>query len=175
MNHETSGFQEMPQYEGNVKDPVCGMLVAPDQHAIMHQQMHFAFCSAQCRDRFIANPHLYIGHRGHKAPTQEGRAVLKHRRMKLDEPLPHELVERVITHIKEMMGIERIEITDDTIDIRYDLLQVTEAQIESALAEVGATLNHRWSDRLRRSFVQYFEETEISSLEAPTGAGGHHH
>lgn len=161
--------------EDSLRDPVCGMLVAPDQHAITHQQMHFAFCSTQCKERFLANPHLYIGHPGNKAPAQEGRTVMKHRQLKLDKPLPDDLAQRVTTSIKEMMGIENIEVKGDTIDIRYDLLQVTEAQIEAALAEVGTTLGHRWSERLRRAFVQYFEETQISSLEVPPGAGGHHH
>ena len=165
MNEDTRELQTMPQNEDSLRDPVCGMHVAPNQHAITHQQMHFAFCSTQCKERFLANPHLYIGHPGHKAPAQGGRTVLKHRRLKLDEPVPDDLAQRVITHINVMMGIGHIAIKGDTIDIQYDLVQVTEAQIESALAEVGATLDHSWSERLRRAFVHYFEETEISSLE----------
>ncbi|MBT8128908.1 MAG: YHS domain-containing protein [Gammaproteobacteria bacterium] len=165
----------MPQNEDNIRDPVCGMQVRPDRHAITHQQMHFAFCSSQCKERFLADPHLYIGHPGHKAPAQEGRTVLKHRQLKLDKSLPDDLALQVFLYIKEMMGIENIEIKGDTIDIQYDLIQVTEAQIESALAEVGATLGHSWSERLRRAFVYYFEETEISSLEVSTGDGGHNY
>ena len=175
MNQDTRELQSMPQNEDSLRDPVCGMQVAPDQHAITHQQMHFAFCSTQCKERFLANPHLYIGHLDSKAPAQEGRTVMKHRQLKLDKPLPDDLAQQVITYIKEMMGIVHIEIKGDTIDIQYDLLQVTEAQIESALAEVGATLGHSWSERLRRAFVHYFEETEISSLEVQPGAGGHDH
>ena len=157
------------------RDPVCGMQVAQDQHAITYQQMNFAFCSIQCKERFLANPHLYVGQPGYKTPVQEGRRVLKHRRLKLDEPLPNDLAQQAISHINEMKGIGHIEIKGDTIDIRYDLMQLTEAQIESALVEVGATLDYGWSERLRRAFVHYFEETEISSLEVSTGTGGHHH
>jgi YHS domain-containing protein len=175
MKQKIRELQSRPQNEDSLRDPVCGMQVAPDQHAITHQQMHFAFCSMQCKERFLANPHLYIGHPGNKAPAQEGRTVLKHRRLKLDESLPDDLALQVFMYIKGMMGIENIEIKGDTIDIQYDLLQVTEAQIESALAEVGATLGHSWSKRLRRAFVHYFEETEIASLEVPSGAEGHHH
>ena len=151
------------------------MQVAPDQHSITHQQMHFAVCSMQRKERFLANPHLYIGHPGNKAPAQEGRTVLKHRRLKLDESLPDDLAQLASTYIKDMMGIKHIEIEGDTIDIQYDLVQVTEAQIESALVEVGATLSHSWSERLQCAFVHYFEETEIASLEVPPRAGGHHH
>lgn len=175
MNQNTPELQSMPQHEESLRDPVCGMQVAPDQHAITYQQMHFAFCSTQCEERFLANPHLYIGHPGNKAPAQEGRTVMKHRQLKLDKPLPDDLAQQVIAYIEEMMGIGHIKIKGDTIDINYDLLQVTEAQIESALAEIGATLGHSWSERLRRAFVHYFEETEISSLEVLPGAGAHHH
>lgn len=168
-------LQNLPHAENSLRDPVCGMQVAPGQHAITHQQMHFAFCSIQCKERFLANPHLYIGYPGHKAPAQEGRTVLKHRRLKLDEPLPDDLAQLTITHIKDMMGIGRIEINGDTIDIQYDLVQVTEAQVESALARVGAALDHSWSERLRRAFVHCSEETEITSLEVQSRAGGHQH
>ena len=175
MNQDSRELRNRSQTEDCLRDPVCGMQVAPDQHAITHQQMHFAFCSAQCKERFIANPHLYIGYPGNKAPAQEGRTVMKHRQLKLDKSLPDDLALQVFMCIKEMMGIGHIEIKGDTIDIQYDLLQVTEAQIESALAEVGVTLGHSWSERLRRAFVHYFEETEVSSLEVPPEAGGHHH
>ena len=175
MNEDTREQQSMPQHEKTIRDPVCGMQVTPDQHAITYQKMHFAFCSTQCEERFLANPHLYIGYPGNKAPAQEGRTVMKHRRLKLEQSLPDELAQQVIASIEEMMGIGHIEIKDDTIDIHYDLLQITEAQIESALAEIGATLGHSWSGRLRCAFVHYFEETEISSLEVLPGAGSHHH
>jgi len=178
MSDSPSENQKIPSAaheEGTVRDPVCGMWVAPDDHAITYLDMHFAFCSTQCQERFLANPHLYIGRSGHKAPAQQGHVSLKSRRLKLAEPLPEALAERTRRAIEDLMGIDRIEIDGDTIDMRYDLVQVSEAQIEAALAAVGATLDNRWSERLRRAFVQYLEETEISSLEVPPGGGGHHH
>jgi P-type Cu+ transporter len=41
-----------------VKDPVCGMMVAPDQteHHARHGGAEFHFCSARCRDKFVADP-----------------------------------------------------------------------------------------------------------------------
>ena len=39
-----------------VIDPVCGMQVKSTQLALEYMQMHFAFCSEQCRERFLANP-----------------------------------------------------------------------------------------------------------------------
>ena len=76
MNQDIRKLRNKSQAGDRLRDPVCGMQVASDQHAIMYQQMHFAFRSVQCRERFLANPHLYIGHSGHKAPAQEGRTVL---------------------------------------------------------------------------------------------------
>lgn len=46
--------------ERKVQDPVCNMMVDPDQLAVAHLGMHFAFCSEQCRQRFLNNPDLYI-------------------------------------------------------------------------------------------------------------------
>ena len=45
-----------------VKDPVCGMMVAPDQteHHARHGGAEFHFCSARCRDKFVADPERYL-------------------------------------------------------------------------------------------------------------------
>ncbi len=165
----------MSQNKDNLRDPVCGMQVAPDQHALTYQQMHFAFCSTQCKERFLANPHLYIGQPGQKSPAQEGRKVLKHRRLKLEEALTAEQARHVVKNIQAMMGIKSIKITDNLIEITYDLIQVTEIQIESKLAGTGAVLGHGLSERLRHAFVHYLEETELATLEVPPVVGGHHH
>jgi len=175
MTDNAHTSHKSPLRPDQVKDPVCGMPVARDQHALTYLQMHFAFCSAQCRQRFLANPGLYVGHPGHKAPVQQGQVVLKRRRLKLTEPLPAPLAQAILKSIGEMMGIGHIRIDSDTIEIEYDLLQVTEEQIESVLGDAGATLNDRWSERLRRAFVHYLEETEIASLEVSGSGGAHHH
>jgi Cu+-exporting ATPase len=41
-----------------VKDPVCGMAVDPATTAHHHRDVHF--CSARCRDRFVAEPARYL-------------------------------------------------------------------------------------------------------------------
>ena len=61
----------------NIKCPVCHMQVPADHMSLEYQQMHFAFCSAQCRERFEATPHLYIGVPGEKLVKQAGREVIK--------------------------------------------------------------------------------------------------
>ena len=48
------------------RDPVCGMTVAPEKAAekgniARHGGEEFFFCSARCRDRFVADPAMYLG------------------------------------------------------------------------------------------------------------------
>lgn len=167
-----SGYEGVPERK---RDPVCGMMIDANEHAVEYQKMHFAFCSRQCRERFLKNPHLYIGHGGHKAPKQEGRVVYKQRRLKLDRPLSPEMAQTVRNAVQAMMGIERLEIEGDNVKVTYDLLQATEVQVESAIACAGAALGAGWSERLRRAFVHYLEETEIESLAASSSTHGHGH
>ncbi len=163
----------MSSESSKVRDPVCEMMVDPQQLAINYLGMHFAFCSTQCKQRFLDNPNLYIGTAGHKAPKQEGQEVLKRRRLKLSDPLSPEIKAQLIERVQSMMGIKRIEIEGDIVDITYDLLEATEAQIEEAIAQSGAALGHGLARRLSRAFVQYLEETEIENLEVKPQA--HHH
>jgi Cu+-exporting ATPase len=48
---------------GDEKDPVCGMSVNPRtaKHMQSHGGRSYYFCSAKCRDRFVAEPGRYIG------------------------------------------------------------------------------------------------------------------
>lgn len=172
----------MHTQQDKVKDPVCLMLVDPDQNAIEYQSMHYAFCSEQCKERFLANPHAYIGVPGEKAPKQQGREVIKRRRWRLTEPLS-DLAEREVTErLLGMMGMHSVQFKGPVVQITYDLLQVTAAQIEATLLAEGAQLGKGWGERLRRAFVHYLEETEVDNLEVRSGGhghgnghGGHHH
>jgi len=148
-----------------VRDLVCGMMVDPQDNIIEYLQMSFAFCSKQCKERFLANPHLYIGMPGHKAPKQEGREVIKRRRMRLPQPLFPDEITLVSEALQAMMGIKDLTVSSDTIDISYDLLQATLKQIEDKLVEIGVQLGSGWAERLRRAFVQESEELQIESLE----------
>jgi len=148
-----------------VKDPVCHMQVSSTSFATEYAGVHYAFCSAQCKERFLANPHLYIGFPGHKAPAQEGKKVIKRHRLLLSAPLDAIQAEQVKRALLEMMGIDEIGIEGDKIEIQYDLMQVTTEQIADKLALIGANLGGGWIDRLRLAFINNLEEIEISSLE----------
>ncbi|MBI4520075.1 MAG: heavy metal translocating P-type ATPase, partial [Gemmatimonadetes bacterium] len=44
-------------------DPVCGMKVpATSPHRLTYEGVEYIFCSARCRDRFVANPSAYLSH-----------------------------------------------------------------------------------------------------------------
>jgi len=161
-------------------DPVCGMQVDldnidPEQNVVEYQQMQFVFCSVQCKERFLANPYAYIGYPGHKAPAPLQRRILKRRHIRLEQPVSRELAEQLQESVDAMMGIEKINIEGDCIEITYDLLQATEAQIEAELTRVGAALEQGWREQLRRAWVHYTEETEVDNLEERPGPHAHHH
>jgi Cu+-exporting ATPase len=44
-------------------DPVCGMKVDPHTavHRAVHQGLTYCFCSAKCREKFVAEPERYLG------------------------------------------------------------------------------------------------------------------
>ena len=148
-----------------VKDYVCHMQVPSTSFATEYAGGHYAFCSAQCKERFLANPHLYIGFPGHKAPAQEGKEVIKRRRLLLSAPLDAIQAEQVKRALLEMMGMHEVFIEGDKIEIQYDLIQVTAEQIADKLALIGADLGGGWIDRLKLAFINNLEEIEISSLE----------
>jgi len=148
-----------------VEDPVCHMQVPSTSFATEHAGSHYAFCSAQCKERFLANPHLYIGFPERKAPAQEGKKVIKQRRLLLSVPLDAAQAEQVKNSLLEMMGIQKVCIEGDKIKIQYDLIQVTAEQIADKLALIGASPGGGWIDRLKLAFINNLEEIEINSLE----------
>lgn len=149
------------------KDPVCGMLVDAHKIEIVYAGVHYAFCSEQCHERFVANPHLYIGYPGHKAPKFRGIQALKWRRFKLEHPLTSLESEQLIEGLRSMMGVRKVHINNMILEITYDLMEVTADQIEKRLVEIGLSLGEEWPERLRRSFFNFVEELEISGLDEP--------
>ena len=157
-----------------IEDPVCHMQVVSTSFATEYAGNHYAFCSAQCKERFLANPHLYIGFPGHKAPAQEGKKVIKRHRLLLSASLDAMQAERVKRALLEMMGIHEVHIEGDKIEIQYDLIQVTAEQIAEKLALIGADLGEGWIDRLKLAFINNLEEIEINSLEVENRDGYHY-
>lgn len=151
--------------EETVEDYVCHMRVPSTSFATEYAGGHYAFCSEQCKERFLANPHVYVGFPLHKAPAQEGKIVIKRRSLLLSEPLDAAQAKQVKEALLEMMGIQEVYIEENKIEIQYDLLQVTAEQIADRLALIGENLGGGWLDRLKLAFINNMEEIEISSLE----------
>lgn len=147
------------------EDPVCHMRVSPTSFATEFAGSHYAFCSVQCKDRFLSNPRLYVGFPGRKAPAQEGKQVIKCRCLLLSEPLDAMQTDQVKNALHEMMGILEVRIDGKKLEIRYDLIQVTAEQIAARLGLIGANLGGGWIDRLKLAFINNLEEIEINSLE----------
>jgi YHS domain-containing protein len=147
------------------KDPVCGMVVDAHDIEITYADVHYAFCSRQCCDRFEQNPHLYIGHPGHKAPKQKGVQVIKNRCFTLEQSLSPIEASVLTSELNALMGIHKVHIVDMTIDVIYDLMEVTAEQIEERLVCIGIKLGDAWTRRLRRGLIHMLEETEVSSME----------
>ncbi len=148
-----------------VKDYVCQMQVPSTSFATEYAGGYYAFCSAQCKERFLANPHLYIGFPGRKAPAQEGVKVIKRHRLSLSMLLNAAQAEQVKQALLEMMGMLEVSIEGNRIEIQYDLIQVTLEQIADKLGLIGTDLGTGWMDRLKLAFINNLEEIEINSLE----------
>jgi len=75
QGHGPGGHDDAPT-DGKVLDPVCGMSVDPQAspHKAEHAGHAYAFCSAGCRTKFIAEPSRYLGgaDRPHQAPAPTG-------------------------------------------------------------------------------------------------------
>jgi len=161
--------------KNTIRDPVCGMQIESEHYSIDYLQVHYAFCSKQCQERFLANPHLYVGMPGQKAPKQEGLTVIKQRRLRLAQPLSPSQARVLSDALQAMMGIQTVSADGDSVVIAYDLLQATTEQIEEKLAEIGIKLGEGLAERLLRAFVNYEEECELGSLEVHQNKYVHRH
>lgn len=154
------------------KCPVCGMEVDGDEHQLIHQQMHFAFCSVQCRERFLAHPNLYIGNPGQPAPKQEGQVVLKRRRLRLVQPLAAEDAALVREVLGTLMGVNAVAVSGNVIEFTYDLLQVDLKELQAVLNDAGTRLGGDWVQRLHYALIHESEELQLESHEV---APPHHY
>jgi len=148
------------------KCPVCDMSVVGHDHEMTYRNTPFAFCSDQCKTRFLAHPHLYIGYPGVAAPRQQGQVALRRRRLHLERPLSVEGKAILDTALRDVMGVEAVSVAGDRIEVTYDLLQVSLEDLEGILVGIGARLGGSWVESLRRAWIHEIEETEIGAREA---------
>jgi len=155
--------------------PVCYMDIKENNITSEFQKMQFFFCSKQCQDRFLANPHLYIGHRGRSSAKQRGEHIIKQRIIKLEQSVPDDIAKIISNGLNDMMGIKQVSIKGERISICYDLLEATAKQIENKIELLGEHLKDNWVEHLKLAFIHYTEETEIDNLEQDTCSPHDHH
>ena len=155
-------------------DRVCHRQVPSTSFATEHAGSHYAFCSVQCRDRFLEHPHLYIGYPGSPAPAQQGRQVIKRHRLMLSASLDVTQAEKVKRALYGMVGVQEVEIEENRIEIQYDLIIVTMEQIAEKIESTGAHLGEGWLDRLKFALINNLEEIEANSLEVEKPNGLHY-
>lgn len=140
---------------------VCGMPSDPAVANVEYHKMYFYFCSEQCRETFLENPGLYAA-----KSAAEQKEILKRRTLHLAEAPAPEVAELLISYLRDLMGVKEVTVEGERLHISYNLLQVTEAQIEEALTEAGLQLDDSWRERLRRAWVHDTEEIELKNLSA---------
>jgi Cu+-exporting ATPase len=61
--HDQGHSHDAPVAAAKVRDPVCGMSVDPAKtaHHASHDGADYHFCSARCREKFVAAPMSYLG------------------------------------------------------------------------------------------------------------------
>ncbi len=75
-DHDHSGQHRPPARDG-ARDPVCGMTVDPHmaKYRHTHEGRPHYFCSARCRERFIADPARYLNPQAAAAPPVPAGAI----------------------------------------------------------------------------------------------------
>jgi YHS domain-containing protein len=149
----------------SVKDRVCGTEVRSGEFSAVYLGAEYRFCSVECRDRFMAFPHLYAGLRSQQSPRQRGLQVLSRRRLRLTVPVPlsAEQGARVTEVLEALPGVRAVEVCGNYIEMVCDPLQVQAASIEARLVDVGELLGEGWVERLREGLKHCAEQSEATS------------
>lgn len=176
----------MERSERLEKDPVCEMMVDEWSYQVVHRGVGYAFCSEQCRERFSAAPSLYVGWRKSLAPKQKGMEIIKRRRALLGAPLTQAQFARLRDALLSMMGVKDVRFVGrgdqrclesgttvnaqiEQLEISYDLLQATAAQLERRMLELDTILSSAWGEKLRRDCIHYLEQCELDDLKIRDG------
>lgn len=173
------------------RDPVCGMMVGEWENQFVYRGIGYAFCSQQCRERFVAAPELYVGRRGLLAPKQNGMELIKRRQLPLSLPLTQVEFLQLRGALLSMMGVMAVQPVKrmpgarpgapqggspnatiahiEGVAITYDLFQATAEQLERKCAELNVVPSNRWGEKLQRDFIHYLEKCELEDLQSSTG------
>jgi len=153
--------------------PVCMMKTDAESIHFRYQRLKFTFCSEQCKERFTKNPNLYAALVGKPTIKYSVKKIIKHRILNLDNAIPKNAAREIYHVLPTMMGVKDIDVSNNKINITYDLLEVTTEQIEERIEKIGAYLSKNWFNRLKRACIHYKEGTELANLEQDNGYSCH--
>lgn len=155
--------------------PVCNMSVADNTISAVYRGLEFWFCSTQCRNRFKLIPELFIGDPKHgKSAKQLGISVEKQRTFRLAVPEDKSVQELIAARLGSLMGVNAVNITANTLEIDYDLVQISLEDIEKTLREMQVGITASWLDKFRQVFAHFSEDNQLYSLKHPTKHSGCH-
>ena len=92
----------------------------------------------------------------------------KHQKIRFQEgPNGKNMVE-LADELKMIRGINqvRLDFKENNVSVEYDLLKVSEEDIEKKMAEMGFVLNSGLWQRFKRGWIHYAEENERDNLRA---------
>lgn len=148
MNHKLAG-----------RCPICGKIAA--HYAAKYHTKTFYFCSERCVRVFDNNLLLHATRYG-----REAQPLFKSRRLCLADVCSPEKMQLIKAQLQNMIGLISIASEHNCLIISYDLLQVTQARIESALKEIDVTLSNSWQKRVCRHWTHRMEKTELANFAA---------
>jgi len=129
---------------------------------VEYHKVYFHCCSAQCQDTFNARPRLY------SSGVTEGREpIFKQRQLHLAESLDKEKSVAIADYLNALMGVRSVVIKDRSLQIEYDLWQVTQSHIENRLRENNIHLDNDLLQRLRRAWIHIAEDNELDNRAHP--------
>jgi YHS domain-containing protein len=140
-----------------------------------YRGLELYFCSEQCEQRFRQRPKLYIGDPQHgKAAKQQGVEIPKHRKIHLKLPDNAQLKNQLVNKLQSMMGVKQLSLFSDTLEIDYDLVEVSLDEIKHAIVTMELQLDQSLIDKLHDSLLTLSESTELDSLSHPRKDHNYH-
>ncbi|MFH1008220.1 MAG: heavy-metal-associated domain-containing protein [Candidatus Latescibacterota bacterium] len=94
--------------------------------------------------------------------------TIKHRTLSIGGMICTGCEGKVAGALKEMQGVKRVEADHQNglIDLEYDLMVVTLADIEAELEALGYPSDDGFLSKLKRGWIHYTEENERGNLNS---------
>ena len=147
------------------KCPVCEMIVFNDVISHSFRGIEFWFCSEQCQIRFKRYSSVFVGDPQHGlSEKQKGTRVIKMHKIVLVSAPDRKRLDEIVIALRQLMGVDFVEIENDEVFVIYDLLQVSLEDIEKAILMSYGPIKDTITEKIRRGIIHYNEECELGNL-----------